>query len=277
MKIIDYHPFPKFSDHIKEYLSENSLKEDEFCKKNKIHGKILKKWIIGTDIPKPEEFDRIMKIMNIEYISPPREIGKDPRWLLPKECGYCKEKKIFARNSECCSKECLSKYKFRDHQYIRYPKICGNCNEKFDSTVKSTKYCSLKCGNESKQIDQFCIFCKNKMKHRRTSTNFCSEECRENEFKTNSSPIGSTVKKNGYVRIKTEEGWFWEHRVVKEKQLGRKLYSHESIHHLNGQRDDNRIENLEIWIVSQVAGQRVCDKLNWLIDMYRLYNGKENL
>ncbi len=45
------------------------------------------------------------------------------------------------------------------------------------------------------------------------------------------------------------------------KHIGRKLYKHENVHHINGIRDDNRIENLELWSTKQPYGQRVEDKI----------------
>lgn len=76
------------------------------------------------------------------------------------------------------------------------------------------------------------------------------------------SPTWRTNSK-GYVVSQSPTGELRQHRWVMERHLGRKLLPHENVHHKNGVRDDNRIENLELWSTSQPAGQRVEDKLEW--------------
>lgn len=96
------------------------------------------------------------------------------------------------------------------------------------------------------------------------------------------------------IRVVTGDGWtshgYWylpipdrlrhlsggepamaEHRLVMARELGRPLHGDETVHHVNGVRTDNRLENLELWSSAHPRGQRVQDKMAFALEMLARY------
>lgn len=94
-------------------------------------------------------------------------------------------------------------------------------------------------------------------KHER---HFCSRTCYDLAKSGDGNPNwngGRRKHEKGYIMLyrpdhpnATRKGYVMEHRLVAEEKIGRLLDPEEVVHHLNGVKDDNRPENVQV-----LAGQ----------------------
>lgn len=134
--------------------------------------------------------------------------------------------------------------------------------------------CACECGKATKVSPS--RLSKNKV--------LCCRSC-SNRQRYDKDRQARIVTPKGYVMIYTPEhpnkyigsGRVFEHVLVMEEHIGRLLYPKETVHHLNGVKADNRIENLELWVSNHPAGQRIQDKINHAIEIIAKYGDEYEL
>lgn len=161
-----------------------------------------------------------------------------------------------------CSLACWYKSMRKD-----LDRTCDSCGQVFRAVRGPTqRFCSTECkdkGLRSPTRNTHCEKCGEPLRRNCAPTvRFCSRTCARSAGNGRQKPWPEGSKRmtrEGYVMIKVGSEWPLEHRVVMERILGRPLARGENVHHRNGDRSDNRPENLELWRKKQPYGQRVSD------------------
>lgn len=151
-------------------------------------------------------------------------------------------------------------------------KPCERCGAPFMAKrahLDRRHYCSNACkfaARREKHVEtRKCAHCGTEFeKTRYKPQRYCSEPCRKRgEARAKDGAWRRTPQ--GYIVSSIRGRTVMQHRVVMEQKLGRELRPYENVHHINGKRDDNRPENLELWVRRQPYGQRAEDVIEWAI------------
>jgi hypothetical protein len=146
------------------------------------------------------------------------------------------------------------------------PKTCERCRETYTPSGPAQRFCTRKCQAGTAECEhcgaEFVRTVPKRIKKAIYPRKFCSIECRNLALAEKSKyryvtaqgyiriqPLMSRDIHDGYVRLNLgagRGGRVLEHRWMMEQALGRPLESSETVHHINGDKTDNRLDNLQL-------------------------------
>lgn len=193
---------------------------------------------------------------------PGKYLGAGTKWVCRCDCGNVTRKWSSAlRNGlsqSCGLKGCRFCGRIKNMLGRRFGKLLV---VEFDGIKNHSAYwkCKCDCGKATSKTGQTL---------RRRTARSCG--CLQKGPLHKNWHGGRKGKAGGYVGIlnpshpnASSTGYVPEHVMVMAMHMGRPLTKRETVHHKNGIRDDNRIENLELWSSDHAAGQRVSDMVSF--------------
>jgi len=164
-----------------------------------------------------------------------------------------------------CGSKCHSCLSNERNKKSREIPCCGCGRIGLIITNKSKKLC-IKCNRLEKEKENESL-----VEKRRVSSRNYSRKKRGSDLDAPvRRPTGRWKNAQGYIVIHKKDhpnayknGCMTEHVFIMSQHIGRPLKDKENVHHINGIRDDNRIENLELWHRGQCPGQRLEEKIIW--------------
>lgn len=207
-------------------------------------------------------------VCGVKFYTPPCGIGRRKycsgecriiadRTRKPKVCVFCGKEFIAGTNNVglYCKRACYT----ASRQPRKACKVCDTLLSK-----SSLTYCSRACNDKGRKngFEKPCESCGKAMYvEQKQAKRFCSREC-SHEGKRIDGAGAKQKRKDGYIQVYypkhpdgTRNGFVLEHRLVAEQKYGRRILKTEHVHHLNGVKDDNRPENLEV--ISPSAHARI--------------------
>ena len=196
------------------------------------------------------------------------------------KCKKCLIKPVYAKNF------CNACYqRLKKEEQIKSGIKCKKCLIKPVYAKNLCCACYSAIRNSKIYLEKNCERCGNSGVFRKNRCKSCYHSRYLNKNTSYDIPIRKkskngqgTINSYGYKILTmknplnlSKTGKIAEHIVVMSKFLKRPLFKHETVHHKNGIRNDNRIENLELWSVSHPKGQRVEDKIKWAKEFLKLY------